>query len=87
MDQIFQNKVKFHTIIYFFAKYIFSLAAMEIICSKTSFNVLYELFKIKVPKLTQKWDSTKCFPYNSQLVIRSQIQLICSKRQIDKKHN
>ena len=29
---------------------------MEIICSKTYFNLLYELFKMEVPKITQKWD-------------------------------
>ena len=44
---------------------------MEIICSKTYLSLLYELFKIEVPKITQKWGGTKCFPYNSPLVIKS----------------
>ena len=57
----------------FLAKYIFSVATTEKICSKTYFSILYELFKIKVPKLTKKWDCTKYFPYNSRLVIKSQI--------------
>ena len=35
----------------FIAKYIFSIAAMEIICSKTYFSLLHELFEIEVPKL------------------------------------
>ena len=39
---------------------------MEIICSKAYFSLSYELFKF--PKITQKWDWTKCFPYNSPLV-------------------
>ena len=43
----------------FIAKYIFYIAATEIICSKTYFSLLYELFKIEVPKITQKWDQTK----------------------------
>ena len=39
----------------FIAKYIFSIVAIEIICSKTYFSLLYELFKIealyeKLPK-------------------------------------
>ena len=38
----------------FIAKYIYSIAAMEIICSKTYFSLLYELFKVEVPKITQK---------------------------------
>ena len=46
---------------------------METICSKTYFSLLYESFKIEVPKITQKRDWTKCFPYNSPLVIKSQI--------------
>ena len=53
----------------FIAKYIFSIGAIEIICSKTYFRLLYELFKIEVPKITQKRDWTKCFPYNSPLLI------------------
>ena len=57
----------------FIAKHIFSIAAMEIICSKTYFSLLSELFKIKVPKITQNLDWTKCFPYNIPLVIKSQI--------------
>ena len=47
----------------FIAKYIFSIAAIEVISSKLYFRLLYELFKIEVPKITQKWDWTKCFPY------------------------
>ena len=43
----------------FVAKYIFSAAAMKIICSKTHFSLLYELFKIEVPKITQKLGWTK----------------------------
>ena len=46
---------------------------MEIICSKTYFSLLYELFKIEDPESTAKWDWTKRFPYNSPLVIKSQI--------------
>ena len=57
---------------------------MEIICSKTHLSLLHELFKIEVPKITQKWDWTKRFPCHSPLVIKSQIQLICIKRQINK---
>ena len=45
----------------FVAKYIFSTAAMKIICSKTHFSLLYELFKIEVPKITQKLGWAKCF--------------------------
>ena len=71
----------------FIAKYIFSIAAMEIPCSKTHFSLSYELFKIEVPKITQIWNWTKCFPYNSPLVIKFQIQLICIKRQIHKSHS
>ena len=71
----------------FIAKYIFSIAAMEIICSKTYFSLLYELFKIEAPKIAQKWDWTKCFQYNSPLVIKSQIDLMYIKRQIYKSHN
>ena len=71
----------------FIAKYIYSIAAMEIICSKTYFSLLYELFKVEVPKITQKWEWTKCFPFNSPLVIKSQIQLTCIKRQIYKSNN
>ena len=63
MDQIFPNKVKFHFLITFIAKCIFSIAGMEIICSKTYFSLLYKLFKIEVPKVTQKRDWTTCFPY------------------------
>ena len=48
-------------------------AAIEIICSKTYFSLLYELFKVEVPKATQKLDCIKCFSYNSPLVINSQI--------------
>ena len=57
----------------FIAKYIFFIATMETICSKTYFSLLYESFKIEVPKMTQKRDWTKCFPYNSPLVMKSQI--------------
>ena len=57
----------------FIVKYIYSIAAMEIIYSKTYFSLLYELFKIKVPKIIQKWDWNKYFLYNSLLVIKSQI--------------
>ena len=57
----------------FIAKFIFSIAAMEIICSKAYFSLLYELFKTEVPKIIQKWDWGKCFPYNSPLVLKSQI--------------
>ena len=71
IDQIFLNKVKCHVV--FIAKYVFSIAAMEIISSKKYFTLLYELFKIEVPKITQKWDWTKYFPYNSSLLIKSQI--------------
>ena len=46
---------------------------MEIICSKSYFSVLYELFKIEVLKVTQELDWTKCFPHNSPLVIKSLI--------------
>ena len=46
---------------------------MKRICSKTYLSLLYELFKIEVSKINQKWDWTKCFPYNSPLVIKSQI--------------
>ena len=57
----------------FIVKYIYSIAAMEIIYSETYFSLLYELFKIKVPKIIQKWDWNKYFLYNSLLVIKSQI--------------
>ena len=60
---------------------------MEMICSKTYFSLLYELFKTEVPKITQKWDWTQCFPYISPLVMKSQILLICIKRQIYNSHN
>ena len=43
----------------FIEKCIFSIAAMEIICSKTYFSLLYELFKIEVPKITQEWEWAK----------------------------
>ena len=46
---------------------------METICSKSYFGVLYESFKIEVLKITQELDWTKCFPYNSLLVIKSLI--------------
>ena len=46
---------------------------MEIICSKTYCSLLYELFRIEVSEITQKWDWTKCFLYNNPLVIKSQI--------------
>ena len=42
----------------FIAKYIFSIAAMEIIFSKIYFSLLYELLKIEVAKITPKWDCT-----------------------------
>ena len=57
----------------FIGNYIFSIAAMEIICSKTYFTLLYELFKTEVPKITPKWDWTRYFPYNNPLVVKSQI--------------
>ena len=38
----------------FIGKYIFFIAAMEIICSKTYFSLLHELFQIEIPKITQK---------------------------------
>ena len=57
----------------FIAKYIFFIATMEIICSKTYLSLLYELLKIEVPRVSQKWDWGKCFLYNSSLVIKSQI--------------
>ena len=60
---------------------------MKIIYSKTYFSPLYELFKIEIRKITQKLYWTKCFLYNSPLVIKSQIYLICVKRQIIKCHN
>ena len=55
MNQIFPNKAEFHVLIYFYCKmYIFyCFAAMEIICSKTYFSLLYELFKIEVPPVTK----------------------------------
>ena len=40
-----------------------------------------------VSKIAQKWDWTKCFQYNSPLVIKSQIDLMYIKRQIYKSHN
>ena len=36
----------------FIVKYMFSIAAMEIVISKTYFSLLYQLFKIEVPKIT-----------------------------------
>ena len=57
----------------FIVKYTFSIAVMEIIFSKTYLSLLYELFKIKVPKIIRKWDWNKCFLYNSPLVTKSQI--------------
>ena len=58
----------------FITRYIFCIAAMVIICSKTYSSLFHELFKIKVPKITQKWDWTKIsFLYNSPLIIKSQI--------------
>ena len=64
MDQIFPNKVKFHLLIYLFiviAKYIFSIAAMEIIFSRTYFSLLYELFKIEVQKLRKNGTGLNVF--------------------------
>ena len=62
MDQISSNKVKFYVLMYFYCIiYIFSIAAMEVICSKTYFSLLHEIFKAEVPKITQKLDWTKCF--------------------------
>ena len=58
---------------HFIARYRFLIVAVEIICSKTWFSLLYELFKIEISKITQKWDWTKSFPYDSLLVIKSQI--------------
>ena len=34
---------------------------MKIICLKTHFNLLYELFKVEVPKITQKWTGLNVF--------------------------
>ena len=45
----------------FIAKYMFSTAAMEIILEKLYFSLFYELFKIEVPKTTQKWHWTNVF--------------------------
>ena len=42
-------------------------------CYGNNLFKLYELFKIEVSKTNQKWDWTICFPYNSPLVIKSQI--------------
>ena len=39
----------------------FPIATMEIICLKTYLSLLYELFKIEVLQITQKWDCTKLF--------------------------
>ena len=61
----------------FIANYICSIAAMETICSKTYFSLSYKLFKIEVPKITLKWDWTKCFQQDNPLVIKSQISLMC----------
>ena len=71
VHQIFLNKVKCHVV--FIAKYVFSIAALEIISSKKYFSLLYELFETVVPKIIQKWDWTKYFPYNSSILIKSQI--------------
>ena len=38
----------------FIGKYIFFIAAMKIICSKTYFSLLHELIKIEILKITQK---------------------------------
>ena len=57
----------------FIVKFIFSIAVIEIICSKTYFSLLCKLFETEVPKITQKLVSGKCFPYNSPIVIKSQI--------------
>ena len=46
---------------------------MEIVCSKTYFSLLYELFKMEVLKITEKWDWTNSFSCHSSLVIKSQI--------------
>ena len=46
---------------------------MEIVCSKTYFSLLYELFKMEVLKIAEKWDWTNCFSCHSSLVIKSQI--------------
>ena len=51
MDQIFSNKVNFMFLFIFIARYIFSIVGMEIICSKIYFSLLYELFKLEVPKI------------------------------------
>ena len=75
----------------FISKYILSIAATEIICWKTYFNLLlYELFKIEVPKITQKWYWTKYFSCDNSsnfFAKKSQIELISIKRQIYKSHN
>ena len=57
----------------FIEKYIFSIATMEIICSKTYFSLFYKLFKIEDQKITQKWYWTKYFLHNSPLIVKSQI--------------
>ena len=46
---------------------------MEIICSKTYFSLLYELFKIEIPEIIQKGNWNKCLLYNTSLVRKSQI--------------
>ena len=57
----------------FFAKYIFSIAAMATINSKTYFNLLHKQKFYEWIKKLEKWNWTKFFPYNSPLVINSQI--------------
>ena len=71
----------------FIAKHIYSIAAMEIIFQKHISACCMNYLKQKFQKLPKKWEWTKCFPFNSPLVIKSQIQLTCIKRQIYKSNN
>ena len=51
---------------------------MEIICSKTYFSLLYELFKFEVPKITQKWDWNVCGTYNTNSTIKFKTSMLMS---------
>ena len=73
MDQIFPNKLKFHAHIYFYCKIYTFCCCYGNSFFKTIFSLLHELSKMEVPKITKKWDWTKCFLHNSPLVIKSQI--------------
>ena len=57
----------------FIAKYIFPTSAVEINRSKTFPAYCMNYLNQKISKTIQKWDWTKCFPYNSPLAIKSQI--------------